>query len=51
MPRSSRLWLSLHLGLGLLWIALLASRAATASGPGATGPQVAVMLMAAGWPP
>lgn len=51
MPRSSRLWLSLHLGLGLLWIALLASRAATASGPGATGPQVAVMLMAAGWLP
>ena len=51
MARSSRLWLSLHLGLGLAWIALLASRASTASGVGATGPQVFVMLVVAGWLP
>jgi hypothetical protein len=51
MTRSSRLWLSLHLGLGLAWIALLASRAPTASGVGATGPQVFVMLVVAGWLP
>jgi len=53
MTCSSRLWLSLHLGLGLglAWIALLASRAPTASGVGATGPQVFVMLVVAGWLP
>lgn len=51
MTRSSRLWLSLHLGLGLACIALLASRAPTASGVGATGPQVFVMLVVAGWLP
>jgi hypothetical protein len=51
MTRSQRLWLSLHLGLGLAWIALLASRAPTASGVGATGPQVFVMLVVAGWLP
>jgi hypothetical protein len=51
MARSSRLWLSLHLGLGLAWIALLASRASTASGVGATGLQVFVMLVVAGWLP
>jgi hypothetical protein len=51
MARSSRLWLSLHLGLGLAWFALLASRASTASGVGATGPQVFVMLVVAGWLP
>jgi len=44
MTRSSRLWLSLHLGPGLAWIALLASRAPTGSGHGATGSQVFVML-------
>ena len=51
MPRSSRLWLSLHLGLGLAWIALLASRAPSGSGHGATGSQVFVMLLLAGWLP
>jgi len=51
MTRSSRLWLSLHLGLGLAWIVLLASRAPTASGVGATGPQVFVMLLLAAWLP
>jgi hypothetical protein len=39
-------WFLLHLGLGLAWCALLASRA-----PGASGPRVFVMLMAAGWLP
>jgi hypothetical protein len=43
--------LGLHLGLGLAWCALLASQAPGGSGPGATGPQVFVMLLAAGWPP
>jgi hypothetical protein len=51
LTRSCRFWLSLHLGLGLAWIALLASRASTASGAGATGPQVFVMLVVAGWLP
>jgi hypothetical protein len=43
--------LGLHLGLGLAWIALLASRAPTGPGHGATGPQVFVMLLLAGWLP
>jgi hypothetical protein len=47
----SRLWLSLHPGLGMAWCAVLASRAPGGSGPGATGLQVFVMLMAAGWLP
>lgn len=51
MTHSQRLWLRLHLGLGLAWIVLLASRAPTASGVGATGPQVFVMLVVAGWLP
>jgi hypothetical protein len=51
MTRSSRLWLSLHLGLGLGWIALLASRAPGDSGIGATGAQVFTMLVSAGWLP
>lgn len=51
MSRSARLWLSLHLGLGLAWIVLLASRAPGAAGIGATGPQVVVMLVCAGWLP
>lgn len=46
-----RLWLGLHLGLGLAWCAFLASRAPGASGPGATGPQVFLMLVVAGWLP
>lgn len=51
MSRSARLWLSLHLGLGLAWIALLASRAPGAAGIGASSPQVFVMLVCAGWLP
>lgn len=41
----------MHLGLGLAWIALLASRAPSGSGHGATGSQVFVMLLLAGWLP
>lgn len=51
MPSPSRHWLLLHLGLGLAWCAVLASRAPADSGTGASGPQVFVMLMAAGWLP
>jgi hypothetical protein len=51
MRSPSRHWLLLHLGLGLAWCAVLASRAPGGSGPGASGPQVFVMLMAAGWLP
>jgi hypothetical protein len=50
-PRGDRTWLVLHLGLGLVWCAVLASRAPGGSGPGASGPQVFVMLLAAGWLP
>jgi hypothetical protein len=49
--RDERTWLLLHLGLGLAWCAVLASRAPGGSGPGASGPQVFVMLLAAGWLP
>ena len=49
-PRS-RHWLLLHLGLGLTWCAVLASRDPARSGIGASGLQVFVMLMAAGWLP
>jgi hypothetical protein len=48
--RSHR-WFGVHLGLGLAWIALLASRAPSGSGHGATGSQVFVMLLLAGWLP
>lgn len=51
MPSPSRHWLLLHLGLGLAWCAVVASRASGGSGPGASGPQVFVMLLAAGWLP
>ena len=51
MPPPPRHWLLLHLGLGLAWCAVLASRAPGGSGPGASGPQVLVMLLAAGWLP
>lgn len=44
-------WFLLHLGLGLAWCAVLARRAPGGSGPGASGPQLFVMLMAAGWLP
>ena len=45
------LWLSVHLLLGLAWIALLASRAGAGTGLGASGPQVFWMLLLAGWLP
>jgi hypothetical protein len=52
MPqRDERTWLLLHLGLGLVWCAVLASQAPGGSRPGASGPQVFVMLLAAGWLP
>jgi hypothetical protein len=51
MPTRSFHWLLLHLGIGLAWCAVLASRAPGASGIGASGLQVFVMLMAAGWLP
>ena len=44
-------WLGLQLGLGLLWIALLASTARTPSAMGLTAGQVAQMLLLAGWLP
>jgi hypothetical protein len=49
--RGDLTWLALHLGLGLAWCAVLASRAPGGSGLGATGPGVFVMLLAAGWLP
>ena len=51
MPSPARHWVLPHLGLGLAWCAVLASRAPGGSGPGASGPQVFVMLLAAGWLP
>ncbi|MEB3361783.1 MAG: hypothetical protein VKI42_06620 [Synechococcaceae cyanobacterium] len=39
------------MGLGLLWIGLLASRATENRGIGASGPQVFSMLLFAGWLP
>lgn len=47
----SRLWITVHLGLGLAWIALLASQAPGGSGLGASASQVALMLLLAGWLP
>lgn len=49
--RRDPLWLIVHLVLGLAWIALLASQAAGGTGIGVSGPQVVVMLVAAGWLP
>lgn len=45
------IWLSIHLGLGLAWIALLASRAAEARGAGASAATVFVMLVLSVWLP
>jgi hypothetical protein len=50
VPRE-RLWVLVHLGLGLAWIALLASRAPAEPSLGANGPQVFQMLLWAGWLP
>ena len=49
--KREQLWLIVHLALGLGWVALLASRAPFGSGRGATGSQVFVMLLLAGWLP
>lgn len=50
-PAGWRLWLATHLGLGLAWIALLASRAGDGTGLGASARQVFWMLLLAGWLP
>ena len=44
-------WLVVQLVLGLGWVALLASRAASDGNPGLTPPQVGEMLLLAGWLP
>lgn len=48
---SKRHWLGIHLGIGLIWIGFLASRAGDGTGPGASGTQVFWMLLLAGWLP
>jgi len=50
-PPGRLLWLGVHLGLGLAWIGLLASRAEAGHGIAASGPQVFQMLLLAGWLP
>ena len=50
-PPRRLLWLGVHLGIGFAWIALLASRAGDGQGIGASGSQVLVMLLLAGWLP
>jgi len=49
--RRSLPWLTVHLGLGLVWIALLASQGSSDArlGPGTL--QIAAMLLLAGWLP
>ena len=49
--RRSLRWLLLQLGLGLAWIALLASRASGQAGLGLTPAQVGQMLLLACWLP
>lgn len=49
--RRSLAWLALQLGLGLGWIAVLASRADRSAGLGPTPPQVEQMLIWAAWLP
>lgn len=51
LPPSRLAWLGIHLGLGVAWIALLASRAETGRGIGAAPWQVFWMLLLAGWLP
>lgn len=50
-PPGQVLWLSVHLGLGLAWIGLLASRAEPGHGIRASAPQVVQLLLLAGWLP
>lgn len=49
--RRSTPWLLLQLGLGLVWAAVLASRASGQTTLGLTAAQVLTMLLAAGWLP
>ena len=49
--RRSLPWLVVQLVLGLGWVAVLASRAASDGNPGLTALQVGVMLLLAGWLP
>lgn len=49
--RGDAVWLALHLGLGLLWIGILASLAAGHHRIGANGLQVVQILLPAGWLP
>ena len=49
--RRSLPWLVVQLVLGLGWVAVLASRAASDGSPGLTPPQVGEMLLLAGWLP
>jgi len=51
MRRPSRQWLALQLGLGLLWISVLASAARGQTAPGLPPWQVGTMLLLAGWLP
>lgn len=48
-PPSRLLWLSIHLRLGLVWVAVLARRAGDGRGAGASAAQVFVMLLLAEW--
>lgn len=48
---ASILWLALQLGLGLLWIGVLAGTASTPSGLGLRPIQVTQLLLIAGWLP
>ena len=49
--RRSLPWLVMQLVLGLAWVAVLASRAASGGSPGLTALQVGEMLLLAGWLP
>lgn len=49
--RSWLLWVCVHLGLGLLWISLLANQAAPSGRPWSNPSEVALMLILAGWLP
>jgi len=49
--RRSAFWLALQLGLGLLWIAVLATTARTPGARGLAPAEVALMLGLAGWLP
>jgi len=51
LTRRSALWLALQLGLGLIWIAVLATTARTPDARGLTPGEVALMLGLAGWLP